>query len=607
MRRALVGGLAALGAAVAGAAPAAPGWGIDACVTVHPPAAQMAPYLDLLRRAHVTVLREREPSERLAPLKAAGETVICSVDFPGLRPARAGDQLPEDLSQVFQAAERMVRQYHALVDGWEVLGEPDVGYCRDLPDRYAAFEKAVYLGIKAESRRLGLAAPPVAMGALALPPGPWLGRAAANGLLEYTDCYNFHYYGRIEDFAGVVAAHRSFLQERRPGLPPMPLWITECGFNPVDPAGAFLDPVRRARQARYVAAAARQAAKETDLALFMPFILVHAGDPYAITEAPDRVLPAWKAYAAITRGIPWPARPWALAARNPSPVVLQWLPTAATAIPHKVSGTYRFPAGRPIQGAIRIYNFGGRPAEGRLSIRTGAGVVSSFAESQAIKVGAGACVEIPGTLAPRHAGYLAADFSAVFEAREGRSTLAFGLESIPSPEDFTLRELPLAFLPEPRMPYADAAPGGSAGVWRGWDGVQPGEPEGTDAIFHLGGNGADPLHPPLATAGIPSGLPAADFLVVDPGGGAEDGADFRVDLIDDRGERFTVWENLGRDYFQPERQIWLNLRDFHLFWAGRCEPGAAFEPHRIREVQLRFFRLNSARIRLRLATRKEER
>ncbi|MEZ5413454.1 MAG: hypothetical protein R3F03_03975 [Opitutaceae bacterium] len=40
------------------------------------------------------------------------------------------------------------------------------------------------------------------MAPLALPPGPYFEQLVANGLLSYTDAFNYHYYGYAEDFTG---------------------------------------------------------------------------------------------------------------------------------------------------------------------------------------------------------------------------------------------------------------------------------------------------------------------------------------------------------------------------------------------------------------------
>ena len=199
------------------------------------------------------------------------------------------------------------QEYAGLVDGWEMVGEADIGYCRDLPERTVAFQKALYLGIKAGAEEAGQPEA-VAMGALGLPPGPWVDRAVRNGLLDYTDAYNFHYYGRAEDLAGVIEAHRAIAG------PSLPIWITECGVKTVSPDD-FLNPERRRLQAEFIVATGTEARRQ-NVALFMPFILTDRGDPYALTLSADKPLPAWTSYAALTRKLDWPRVPWARRTRG---------------------------------------------------------------------------------------------------------------------------------------------------------------------------------------------------------------------------------------------------------------------------------------------------
>jgi hypothetical protein len=397
------------------------GWGVDACLTAHvgPPA--RAAYLPQLRAAGVTILRERGPNPAMGELKAAGFHVVSFLGLPPVPVEQGGDALPEDLLAVFAAAKAMQQSHGPYVDTWEMVCEPDVGYCRDLPDRVAAFQKAVYLGIKSESESEGESergkaegaarAPLVLMGALALPPGPWLERAARNGLLDYTDAYNFHFYGFADDLAGVIRAHEAFAakwvdlrtrtivgsdlvsgpddsgrsaRKARPydsnggpsfasealsvskfQLSDFPVWITECGLNAVVPDD-FLNSERRGLQAVFTLATAQQAQAADNVAVFMPFILVHAEDPHALTLSAERPLPAWTAYADYTRQHPFPSRVLAMPPRHPNPIVLQWMPDNRTAIPHKVSGCYRFWQDQPMRGHLRIYNFSKKPVKGTL-------------------------------------------------------------------------------------------------------------------------------------------------------------------------------------------------------------------------------------------------
>ena len=130
-------------------APKSQRWGVDACLTAHVDAAERAAYLPNLSSAGITFLRERGPNLAMSEERAAGFRVVSFLGLGPLPAPQPGDVLPDDLLAVFAAAKTMQQTFGGEVDAWEIGGEPDVGYCTDLPDRYVAFEKAVYLGIRA--------------------------------------------------------------------------------------------------------------------------------------------------------------------------------------------------------------------------------------------------------------------------------------------------------------------------------------------------------------------------------------------------------------------------------------------------------------------------
>jgi hypothetical protein len=573
---------------------------------------------------------------------------VAFINFPELEVQQPGNQLPEDLSGVFLSARRAQSQFSGAVNAWEMVGEPDLGFCTDLPDRVAAYQKAAYLGLKAERRAAlrgypGLklrgkprdVAPVVLMGALGMPPGPWLDRFIANGGLNYTDAYNFHFYGHSQDLSGVIAAHRVAAslvaresetrnQKTDRESPPLPLWITECGIEAVDRQD-FLNPKRRRLQAEFTIATAKQALASEDVAMFMPFILVHDNDPYAMILSPGRTFPAWDAYARFTRENQWPQRPLAREAIEVSPVVVQWLPDNSTCVPRKVSGTYRFREGQPIKGEFRIYNFSEKVREGKLELsdlKAGRFSLGASNSSEAgspgmtrpttVKVPAMGMVRIPVEFVRTTKGYFRETVSGKFiEAPSAalgdagtplESRVSFGLEAWAKIDDFVESPLVLGPLPEGKIQSPQMEPyeaGDQVGVWTTINGVRgearsseggrrKAEAEVSQASFWVEKESTDPLFPAMAVASI-KGLPAFGFIRLLLDKPMTKDRKVLVVLVDDRGQRYTIWENFGADYYGSRSDIWLNLEDFHADFWGRMSADYQFRPERIREVHLRLY------------------
>lgn len=676
-------------------------WGVDAGVSWAVPPEAVPEWLRLLKGSGVRILRERgswgskgeissQMLERYTQIKKAGFDIVGFAGTPDtVAPAYKGNQLPEDLRAVYASGFKQGFAFAGLVSAWEMSGEPDVGYCKDLPDRLAAYNKAMYLGlhagaIRAKSLELGAMSseltaesPVVLMGALALHPGPWWERAVANELLNYTDAYNFHFYGYAADLTSVIEAHRSALHELgagsselgarsgelgarswdlgagswlarkrggairsqqseissqlkanssklQAGPRTLPLWITECGVNANAP-GDFFNEQRRAYQAQFTVETARQALEASDVAVFMPFILVHKGDPHAMVVA-DNVspLPAWEAYAKFTQDNPWPKRKlFEAAGKRANPVVVQWLPAAGT-LSHKVAGCYRVRDGEALTGELRVYNFSDQAVSGRWedaarSWKLGAGSLELGAkslelEARSLELGAlitipaGGCVAVPVRYRPKGGkGYFREWQTLRFLEETGRgSQVFFGVERVPVEGDFVGAPVALRRLEGGGRLQAPAVnvEGIAQGPWRVFNGLEVGELEdGSLALtahssplagqrwrFSIGAVKGDPLAPTYAVAaveGVPNGT---QFLRVKLDRPMSNDAFLRLDLVDTDGQRFTIWENLGNVYGETSSEVWLGLADFHPYFWSKAVPGERrLRPEKVREVHLRVY------------------
>ncbi len=327
---------------------------------------------------------EIEQTKRaLQELRARGLKTCVLLRWPAVDWKRK--YLPEDLRAAYVRAHTLGATYRDLVDAWEIDNEPDLGFVPESAERYAAFLKAMHLGIKAgaaEAERLrtengeqrtedrgrrtengeretedgrsreaemamrsvgpkdrpsraplgagegagrkaedrvkrkteetGLtadrsmlsASPFVLMGALGLPPGPWLERFAANDGFAYTDGYNYHYYGYAEDFTGVYRSHEAALAELaaesgEPGAKSLmpkakgyPIFLTEIGYGMLG-KGTRETKEGRLRQWRWFQDVGLQAHKlgiEAPMAFYLPPYLEYERMEYGltVTSAPQK-------------------------------------------------------------------------------------------------------------------------------------------------------------------------------------------------------------------------------------------------------------------------------------------------------------------------------
>ncbi|MDD5199486.1 MAG: hypothetical protein PHC88_06745 [Terrimicrobiaceae bacterium] len=604
------------------------GWGIDACLSVFAPTDLLPAWIRTLESAHLTYLRERNPRmddprswtegpiAAYRTLAAAGHKIVAIAELPsGPKPEQGWNALPEDLIGVYWSSYALSRRLAGIVSVWELPNEPDTLYCSDLPDRLAAYCKAAYLGLKdgAACARAGLkagkpATEGVLMSALGNFPGPWLARAAENGLFDYTDGLNMHFYGHARDLRGAIRAQRAFAAQWTWDRT-LPIWITECGINAVP-----MDEVAEARgreiQRQFVLETARAAIDER-VAVFMPFVLTWPKEEwFAFLRGPAEPYPAWEAYARFTREYALPVRLRFSPPRNPARIVLQWIPDNRTCIPSKVGGSYWFRGTaderRSIKSELAVYNFSGAPATGALEIEHSDGVAIASGgpawTGRSVTVPPFGAVRIPLEIRAAGSGYRREPLRFRFSsAGRPESRAVVWVETRPEETILPRRFDVVASRPqaggftwiwEPE-PIASSQAGGP---WLGLNGVElAGAPDGTagalgaPTLFRIHEHTGDPRLPPMAVTKI-NGLPPAPqgFLRLRFPEAPQAGV--RVDLVDDRGQRFSVAENLGRNPIRDDpREVLLAYGDFHIYAWGRCTGQPVFRPEAIREIQLRFY------------------
>ena len=145
--------------------------------------------------------------------------------FRGSRLTGGRPSYPVDLGEAYSYAERLAIDAWPNVAAWEIDNEPDLFWTADNAGTYAAYLKAVALGLRAGAREAAEAAtgpgprdpraharrPPSRRflpGALAMTPGPYLEQLAANDFLSYIDGFNWHFYG----YAGISPGNTTSLR-----------------------------------------------------------------------------------------------------------------------------------------------------------------------------------------------------------------------------------------------------------------------------------------------------------------------------------------------------------------------------------------------------------
>lgn len=619
------------------------GWGIEAILSSRSAAYGAGAYLDLLETSRILWLRERGVGTPIEGSEDPFETNHRNIwheerkrgfnvvawwrPFAPLPSAHPWNQQPENLLELYAAAKKL-GEHATEPAAWEVFNEPDAFWTSEHPERIVAVHKAVYLGIKDGARARTKDLPIVLMASTAHAPSPWLERAAANGIFEYTDALNLHFYGHARDFRDYLRVHRDYTA-RHTGGRSLPVWITECGIDAVPPDN-HENAAARQIQADFTKETAEVAIAE-NVAVFMPFLLKYPARPdgHDMVKSPTEHYPAWEVYRDFTKANPLENLPVSLPPENPGRIVVQWMPDYDTCVPHKVSGAYWSEFGESrIEGEVVIYNFSSQQVSGRLtptvsapaSVQIGGGAAGSLIEVPPL-----ARVQIPVSFSVPEVEFYRSDVRFEFvpantdlDPSHKPSWVVFAIESRPTSlilDDqaevaatrpnikHESREFSLAWPDNPFQVTSESGP------WIGVNGavVAPIERQSTadddeskDGNLSVGWSfaveatpdGINPkTSPPVAITRV-NGLPELEngyLRVRMPGVFGRDGS-FRVDLIDEAGQRFAIAENFGENRFSPTPgELLLAFRDFHLYAWGRVTENYKLDPKKVREVQLRLF------------------
>lgn len=527
---------------------------------------------------------------------------------------------------------------------WELLNEPDVSFSRYMPDEDAALMKSMYLRLKDVEKETNI---PVISPSLALPQGPWAKRVGSNGLWQYCDGLNFHYYGRLYSFPQTIDNYKSWVilmhQKGLVNSPHLPLWLTEINrapisvFNESDSTKTF--------QGNYIAKAAEIAVKKGIFAFF-PFAARFPKQPtFNMFDDQGQPYQSWERYLEITKKHPKRPQPTFTTSKSLPKTILSWKPDRKSHTPHKTSGCYWLNnTNEPIKGNLSITNLGKQTVMGKLIIpKTRYSKISLRAKHrgmmfhklaykpnyQKIKIKPKTSLLIPieiSTQSPKHfREYLSFSFNYQkknkLALRKIKTRLFFGISKNPyneaildlKPEalnikrpvrresDFTRKKTNKHnsnLLQKSKSGkysfyfYTDLDPYWVSSDLCEWTGIND--------LYIFKNNDAQYPWRAVSKAKVPlsrnypcaitkvDGLPSdSGFVLLTTDRILGKDAWVWVYLVDEAGQQFCIWDNQGRNRFIEDNRVFLHLDDFNLMFHGNVTDKPDLVPSKIREIHLR--------------------
>ncbi len=356
--------------------------------------------------------------------------------FRGTRFIAGRPTYPVDLGEAYAYAERLAIDAWPNVAAWEIGDEPDLFWTADNAETYAAYLKAVALGLRAGSREAAEAAavpgprdphthapapagPLILPGGLGMTPGPYLEQLAANDFLSYIDGFNWHFYGYAGDFTAqyhqfetaigeLAAAPAGATVWERRETKELPVFLTEYGYSQL--SGATAPTVEgRVRQWRWFQSVTEQMQAlrvAGPVAFYLPPYLEGNFNEFGLTVRPGgpRFTPAdfgatrtasWMAgigapvegneaspALAWLAAQPAPSRThdWTVKVPAPSPVVIDFLPGEDLQTMKSWHGYLLKPGAGALRtgnGELRLYNFSTETLTGHLTVSAPPGLMTA--------------------------------------------------------------------------------------------------------------------------------------------------------------------------------------------------------------------------------------
>ena len=186
--------------------------------------------------------------------------------------------IPDDLIGTYELWKQIAKKFDGKVDMWEVLNETDLGgttRSNDAPDMYAAFMKAVALGINdAECATNTTTSTQGACEKVDSDEG-YVRMLMKNDIFDFSSIDNTHEHKQIADntekyhkFAGTENVPNHITQQEEQGKI-APIWVTEAGINIKVPQNTDFTLSEQRLQAKYlVTSAVESVASGTDKHFF---------------------------------------------------------------------------------------------------------------------------------------------------------------------------------------------------------------------------------------------------------------------------------------------------------------------------------------------------
>ncbi|MGQ9698335.1 MAG: glycosyl hydrolase [Armatimonadota bacterium] len=201
---------------------------------------------------------------------------------------------PKDPHDVYLYFREAAAHFRGRVKFWEIWNEPDIFFFAGRPEEYAALLKAAYLGCKDGNPDCE-----VLFGSLAMQAGTWAERVFENGVSDYFDLFNMHYYGDVNGVLERIRANKSLLE--RFGCR-KPIWLTEMGVPAnMGSDGTFAESERH--QAEYLVKAYAHALShgiDRFFFFYMAEFLENAAALWGIVRKDLTPKPAYAALAVLT-------------------------------------------------------------------------------------------------------------------------------------------------------------------------------------------------------------------------------------------------------------------------------------------------------------------